>query len=303
MKKRYALNLLACSLSLILLLSGCLPKSTLQPKPSENSEASAGVTASDNNSEAPAPDDNGDKPDDASSAPADIGDEPVDCNWTMYVDQTIPITKDGLTVNYTLLLIAQKAGGKDVNGTYQGAAYVGINFDASQMSNEALSFLGGFDVNAYAYDLNLDVVSYDIEAYSDYGLKEGEAPIAPLVPYESMALISPQMEGTGTLNPSFSGIQGEQGGIDESVTSTTAMTMKITINSGKVSVYIPELNISYSFNGTLTGEPLQSGEPGDEYEQTIDKIEAIIDEKEAEASSAGGDMGDLSDILGQFGGN
>jgi hypothetical protein len=115
-----------------------------------------------------------------------------------------------------------------------------------------------------------------------------------------MALISPEMEGSGTLNPSVEGIQGEHGGVNESVTGTAPIPMKIAINSGKVNVSIPSLNISYSFNGTLTGEPLVSGEQGDQLEQAIDEIEAIIEEKEAEASSNGGGLGD---ILGQFGGN
>ena len=56
----------------------------------------------------------------------------------MKVDQTIPITKNELTVNYTLVLIAQKNGGKDVYGTYEGAAFIGSELDASNLSTVTL---------------------------------------------------------------------------------------------------------------------------------------------------------------------
>lgn len=53
------------------------------------------------------------------SAPPEDG-EALECDWIIKVDQTIPVTEDGLTVNYTLVLIAQKTGGEDTIGDMMG---------------------------------------------------------------------------------------------------------------------------------------------------------------------------------------
>jgi len=73
-----------------------------------------------------------------SVSPVKTSDDALECNWLLKVDQTIPITEDELTVNYTLVLIAQKNGGKDVYGTYEGAAFIGSELDASNLSTVTL---------------------------------------------------------------------------------------------------------------------------------------------------------------------
>ena len=111
----------------------------------------------------------------------------------MKVDQTIPITKNELTVNYTLVLIAQKNGGKDVYGTYEGAAFIGSTLDASNLSNSFLQVTGDFDIRVFANNLSFELVPYDKEGYSRYGIGVDGVPDVLLVEYEYMALFSPEM--------------------------------------------------------------------------------------------------------------
>lgn len=225
-------------------------------------------------------------------------DAPLDCDWTLHVDQTIPIESDGMTVNYTLVLIAQKIGGTDVYGTYEGAAYIGTSLDASNLSNAFIDVTGGFDMHAFANNLSFELVPYDIEAYSRYDVGEGEAPIAPLVSYESMALISPEMTGGGVLNPNVTDIQGMNMGYEAEAFGTEAVTMKITVNSGMVQVVVPSFNISHSFEGRLLGDP------GTLYEDAMDKIEELTENSGDDADSGDGDfMGGLGDIMGEGGQN
>lgn len=239
--------------------------------------------------------DNASEVSDISDLPNLPDDELLDCDWTIYVDQTIPVNTDGMTVEYTLVLIAQKAGGTDVNGTYEGAAYIGCKLDASSLSNEVIQVFGGFDMNAYANSVSFDVVPYDINTYTSYQVPEGSVGIPPLVEYESMALLSPEMTGGGVLNPSVFGIQGEHMEYNDTAYGTEAITMKVAIQSGKVTVTVPSFNIGYSFEGTVLGDP----EPG-QYQQGVERIEELIAEaEEAEEEGIGG-MEGLGDLIGQF---
>jgi len=226
---------------------------------------------------------------------------PVECNWLLQVDQTIPVTKDGLTVNYTLVLIAQKAGGTDVYGTYEGAAYIATSLDASNLSNAFMDVTGGFDIEAFANNLSIEMQPYDKEQYSRYNIGENEPPLVPLVEYESMALISPEMTGGGIINPNITG-ETINAGYNDSAYGTAPITMKITVNSGKVQVSIPVFNISYSFEGLLTGEPLQSD---DQYLAGLARIEDLKKSKDsaqqpsddAASSALGGIMGNIGQNL------
>jgi hypothetical protein len=249
-----------------LLLSGCGDKTGTVPNDSEGGSPSTAPVPTARSAESAAPE-----------SPA-AADEALDCNWTLTVDQTIPVTRDGLTVNYTLLLVAQKAGGTDVSGVYTGAAYVGIHFDASQMSVDVMQAFGGFDMNACAYDLSFEVTGYDEESFSAYGLSADDVPLWQLVEYESMALLSPEMSGSGTLDPSIVGAQGEQGGINASASGTTAIPMKITVESGKVTVSVPSFNLGDSFHGILTGVPAGAGGGDDTVPQAVEQIKSLMEQ-------------------------
>jgi hypothetical protein len=81
--------------------------------------------------------------------------------------------------------------------------------------------------------------------------------------------------------------------------------MKITINSGQVSVYIPSLQISHSFKGTMTGEPLTDSDYDAMMTEAVDKIEAILQEEAAAETENGedsGGLGELGELFSQFAG-
>jgi hypothetical protein len=294
-KSRFSIILILV-LILMPLLSACIPQASSGPKVSADSTAApTASTEAVPSAEEPAPSDLATPP--AGETPSAAPDAPVNCVWTLFVDQTIPKTVDGLKVDHHLMIVAQKTGGTDVTGTYKGVAYVGINFDASQLNNSAMQALGGFNVNVHTYALTFDVVAYEGETYSDYGLKPDEPPLAQLVPHESMALLSPEMTGTGTLDTTITGIQGEQGGTSNSSAGSTAITMKILINSGKVSVSVPSFGLTSSFEGMLTGVPLDGGSPDDVITQATEQIQTLLDQAAAEAEAAGDSM---SDLIGQF---
>lgn len=224
---------------------------------------------------------------------------PLECNWLLKVDQTIPVTTDELTVNYTLVLIAQKVGGTDVYGTYEGAAYFGSELDASNLSNSFLDVTGGFNIKAFANNLSFQIVPYDKEKYSRYGIGENEAPVVPLVDYESMALFSPQMTGSGVLNPHVTG-ENVNAGYNDSASGTAPVTIKIAVKSGKADVDVPTFNVGSSFKGLLLGDPQQSGE---EYQQGMARVESLINESENEDNEGESLSDSLGGIMGTFGSN
>ena len=234
---------------------------------------------------------------------------PAECNWFLKVDETIPVKSEGgFTTDYTLVLIAVKEGGTDVTGTYEGAVYIGCKLDISEFSNGIIDMSGGFDIEAYGNDVVFDIVPYNGDTYVDYGLKEGELGLAPLLSYETMALLSPEMTGTGIIDPS---IQGKPEGsvsaeFNESVSSKVPVPIKIAIQSGNVTVELPTFKIGRTFKGQVLGIPLEDTE---EYEGSLDEIEAL----EKKASNKGkepsdndigsGSFGGFGDIMGQIGSN
>lgn len=184
---------------------------------------------------------------------------PVEVNWTLHVDQTIPIEKDGMTVNYTLVLVADKQGGTDVKGTYKGNALLKVELDASKLPSEVIKLLGGFKMEASSQELEFEVSSYDPEAFSGYyQYDQNELPmLTPIKDYTGMALVSPAMSGAGTLDIQGSGIQGEKVEVNEAASGTEAIPMKILISNAAVFVEVPTLKIGKMFEGQLLGEPVK----------------------------------------------
>lgn len=183
---------------------------------------------------------------------------PVEANWTLHVDQTIPVEKDGMTVNYTLVLVADKLGGTDIYGEYTGNAHIKVELDASKLSNEVIKIVGGFKVEVSADNLKFDVIPHNADAYHKYYQYEPSDMVFPLKPirdYNGMALLSPVMKGSGTLNPTAEGIAGEKVKVDESVSGSETMPMRILVSDLKVLVEVPALKLTGYFNGQLTGEP------------------------------------------------
>ena len=102
------------------------------------------------------------------------------------MDQTIPVKEGDVTVNHTLVLIAQKKGGKDIYGTYEGAAYIGSHLDLSPLAKILVKLSSGFDIDIFENNLSFEVEPFDMNRYSSYTSKD-EASLAPLVKYDSMA--------------------------------------------------------------------------------------------------------------------
>jgi len=196
----------------------------------------------------------------------------VECDWLLKVDMTIPEEDGPLTVNHTLVLIARKKGGTSVYGTYEGAAYAGSKLDASNLSKELVKVSGGFDIDLFANNRSFEVVPYDQEKYIAFGSTGGASP-APLVTYESMALLTPDMIGGIVLNPNVESSVGPQGGyFDQADVKATPVDIKFAIYSGKVHVKVPVL-ADVIFEGTVVGDPKLGDE---EYRQTAEKIEELI---------------------------
>jgi hypothetical protein len=235
--------------------------------------------------------------------------ELLECNWVMKVDQTVQRKyDDGMTVEHTLVLIAEKNGGTDVSGTYNGALYLGSKLDISEFSNEIVDMSGGFDVHAFGNNLTFDVVSFELDKYTGYGKKEGDLGIPPLVEYESMATFTQEMTGTGVLNPYIKGkpAGSVSGGINETGSGSAPVPIRIAIISGKVRVDFPTLDIGKSFEGQLLGVPIGDSK---QYDETMDKIEELKEKTEGNNDGPSKDEGDLGDlgglggIMGQMGTN
>lgn len=137
--------------------------------------------------------------------------EERDCNWLLRVEETIPVMEDGLTIEYTLVLIAFKMGGKDVYGSYEGAAYIGSRMNASGLSGIFAKITDGFDTDIYANNLSFELEPFDREEYARYGSSERHS-LPPLADYDSMALLSPVMKGHTNHNPFIEIIDGFAGG-------------------------------------------------------------------------------------------
>jgi hypothetical protein len=237
--------------------------------------------------------------------------ELLDCNWVLKVDQTIPKKyEDGMTVEHTLVFIAEKEGGTDVSGTYHGAFCLRSKLDISEFSNEIVEMTGGFDVYGFGNDVTFDVISYDISNYTEFGIEEGELGIPPLIDYETMATFTQEMTGTGVLNPYLRGIhEGSlSGGVDVTSGGSAQVPIKIAIKSGKVHVNFPTLDIGRSFEGLLLGVPVDDSS---EYDETMNRIEEMMEDAEGKDGSTGedsglgglGDLGGFGGILGQMGTN
>jgi len=213
-------------------------------------------------------------------------------NWLLKVDQTIPVKEGDVTVNYTLVLIAWKEGGKNVHGTYEGAAYIGSHLDISPLSKLLVQLSGGFDIDIFANNLNFKIEPFDKIKYSVYGSKD-KASLAPLVKYESMALLTPEMKGGVIINPSVKSKNGLQGSYKKSGKGEGPVPMKIGIKSGKVHVSIPSI-VGETFEGTITCDPQINEE---EYQQALKRIEELAEREDKETTEQESDNSETQQSL------
>ncbi len=178
-----------------------------------------------------------------------LADGTVECDWTMTVSGTDRRQLGDFTFVYTLDMTAEKQGGTTDQGAYIGTAYLAMYLDASQASKIAGTDVAGFiDMDMSADSFSFDVVGYSEEAYSDFG---GGDVLAPLVQYDSMALLDLPVTTTGDhdVSSAFGHVAGEY--IDEAST----LPMKIAIDGGQVTVSIDEPWFYGTFHGMVAGTP------------------------------------------------
>lgn len=208
----------------------------------------------------------------------------LEADWTLHVNQTITVESEGLPVNHTLILVAKKTGGTDIYGSYEGLAYVRTQLDASVLSNEVLAVSGGFNIEYSSDTIQFDILPYDADSFfAEMPTDSADVlTIAPLAEFNGMALLAPEMQGSGVINPLVQGIQGERAEYNTSTSDVVVMPMRIGVSNAEVYVEIPSLKTGQMFQGMLTGDPAQ-GE--DLLEQTRELIEA--QNKDANTSEQG----------------
>ncbi len=173
----------------------------------------------------------------------------VECDWTMTVSGTDQRQLGDFTFIYTLDLTAEKKGGTTDQGAYTGTARLTMHFDASQMSKISRTGVAGFvDMDMSADSFTFDVVGYNEEAYSNFG---GEDVLAPLVQYDSMALVDLPLTITGDHDVS-SAIGHSSGGY---INEESTLPMKVAIDGGQVTVSIDVPWFYGTFHGMVVGTP------------------------------------------------
>lgn len=183
----------------------------------------------------------------------------------IYCNDTVKVEEDGLVTEFKLVLFAETDGSDNVS-TFTGNIFLDYGLDASQitgMGGAPIEGMGGFRMTQYANDVSFDVVKLDLSQYARYGknYKNDEFVPVPLIKAKRMALLTPNMSGTGNLDITVEGETDSQGGTIKLETGNTTVSgsgplvMKMYINNGMVTIQIPSLMkaMAYqSFEGILT---------------------------------------------------
>lgn len=218
MKWRY----LGCILLAVLMMSGCIGDS--------NSESAVK-----------------DKPAGESEPVAQSG--PVECDWQMTIDDSVDSVLYGVAFTHTLIINAEKRGGTDDLGTYQGTMHLKIDHHLPADAAGSNSVEGQVD------NFTVELVPYDDSQYMDYGRPEGEAPLAQLVQYTGMGLQEQSFEGAW---------QADIVAVDDSGARVTkneglpgSVKIKMAVEGGQVNVTLifPAQTVT-GFKGMITGTPI-----------------------------------------------
>lgn len=200
-----------------------------------------------------------------------------DATYAIYVNDTVKVEKDGLITEFKLVLFATTTGSSLLN-TYSAHIRLDYGLDASQLSgltDAPIEGMGGFNVSQHAENVIFDVVKMDSDTYANYGItaEEDEHVLFPLINGSAMALLTPNMNGTGHLGINISGEIDSNGGSitaesgESSVSASGPLAIKIDFRDGFASVYIPSLSqamANQKFEGIVT-----------ESSDIIDQAEAI----------------------------
>lgn len=215
----------------------------------------------------------------ALSAAPETPEAELEADWTLHVNQTITVESEGLPINHTLILVAKKTGGTDIYGSYEGLAYVRTQLDASVLSNEVIAVSGGFNLECSSDAIQFEILPYDADSFFAAMPTDSAdtITIAPLAEFNGMARLSPDMQGSGVINPLVQGIQGERAEYSDAVSDTLVMPMRIGVSNADVYVEVPSLKIGQMFKGMLTGDPAQG-------EDLLEQTRELIEEQSKEAN-------------------
>lgn len=214
----------------------------------------------------PSSDENDDQIDDEIDDKNDDGEKNKENTYTLYCNDTVTVEEDDMITKYKLVIFATGNEGSGNSITFTGNILLDYGLDASQFTGiggAPIEGIGGFNISQFAQDFTFNVESFDLDKYAKYGTdtKEGELVIPPLISAQSMALITPNMSGTGHLGVTITGQTDSQGGYVKAETGETSIdgsgpvVMKMYISDGMVTIEVPSLKkaMGYkSFDAILT---------------------------------------------------
>jgi energy-converting hydrogenase Eha subunit F len=180
---------------------------------------------------------------------------PKEADWTLSVDDTIKKDIEGISIAYTMTLNAVKHGGTTDLGYYSGTATLKQKMDVKGLSNQFVTMTGGVDTELHSDSVQLEFVVYDREKYDSFGLTNEEDPLSSLTEPNGMALGAFTMSGNGNFDVRADAPQNVHGEVKFSKDGTGELSYKISLEGGQVTVSIPQLNLSDSFKGMITGVP------------------------------------------------
>lgn len=240
-------------LSFILILSSCQLKEVFD-KVKDKKDKDEGL-----NVELNVDEEDKDENEDSDTDDEDNEDEDKDDNkksqnssgqYAIYCNDTVSVVKDDLETKFTLVMFATCEDGE--NGTYRGSIALDYGLDASQLTGiggAPIEGFGGFNVSQRASDIEFEVIPFDLDAYATYGsdTPSGQATVVPLINGTSMALLTPNMSGTGQLGMKITGQTDSSGGsitaeVPETSSSASGpLLIKMYIDDGNVTIEIPTL--------------------------------------------------------------
>lgn len=176
----------------------------------------------------------------------------VDCNWTMSINDTIETTINDAKFKYSLIIDAEKKGGIDELGTYEGKLELKQDMDIPP------EWKGYDSIELNADKIQFDVIAYNKDAYSWFGVKDGAIPIAPLVEYDSMSVST--LELSGKWKSDMVDAEDSDIHVTKDEDMNASVKMKLTIVGGKVQVdlILPNYSIPKHFEGMVAGSPVSA---------------------------------------------
>lgn len=177
--------------------------------------------------------------------PAANKSQEVECDWTLTVNDTVSTKVNGYDFKCTLSVNVTKIGGKNDIGIYGGTVKLSYEYKMQSQGVTGNAVGSGQDLNSV-----ITVVPYEVDKFSDFGVKSGNSPLAPLIEYDTMALGNFNLTGNGISKESARGAEWSK---QES--KTISVPYKIAIDGGQAALELPSIAPDIKFKGVLTGTP------------------------------------------------